>query len=185
MAREAASELTGRLANLGIHSGMVVDLAAGTGILSRRVCESGFDALGVDVSEAMLRIARQEAVDASFVRDSLWSVDLPSCVAVAAIGEAFNYVTDSTAGPAALEQRLRAIHAALVPGGLLLFDVAGPGRSGPTGTRRGFWDDGLAPLGLVEKEDDNGQLTRTITLFVREADHYRRVDENHLLTHGC
>src|SRR5919197_2484841 len=88
VARAAARELMARLSRSGISSGTVVDLAAGSGILSRALIEKGFALWGVDISEDMLRIARAEAPGATFVNGSLWSVDLPLGVAaVAAVGE--------------------------------------------------------------------------------------------------
>jgi aminoglycoside 6'-N-acetyltransferase I len=182
VARAAARELLARLSRAGISSGTIVDLAAGSGILSRGAVAAGFDVWGVDLSEDMLRIARAEASAATFVAGSLWSVNLPPCVAVAAAGEAFSYAADPVADPPALEERLAATHRALAPGGLLLFDVAGPGRSGPDGSRRVFWTHGQAHIGVEEHEDRaERRLTRAITLFVPEGDRFRRTQETHSL----
>lgn len=180
VARAAARELLRRLRARGRPAGTVVDLAAGSGILCRAVVEAGFDAWGVDLSEPMLRLARAEAPGATFVRASLWDVALPPCVAACAIGEAFSYAADETAGLPALRTRLAAIARALEPGGLLLFDVAGSGRSGPEGLRRGFWSFGGAYLGLEEREAGR-DLERRITQFVPEGGAFRRVEETHAL----
>jgi SAM-dependent methyltransferase len=182
VARAAARELVARLSKAGISSGTVVDLAAGSGILSRSMVDAGFAAWGVDISDEMLRIARSETHDATFVHGSLWKVDLPPCVAVAAVGEAFSYAMDPSASLSALDGRFGAIHRALSPGGLLLFDVASPGRSGPSGTRSVFWSHEGAYLGLREHEDGpRGRLSREITQFLREGGLYRRVEETHEL----
>lgn len=180
VARAAARELLSRLSRAGLRSGTVLDLAAGSGILSRAAADAGFDALGVDVSEDMLSIARAECDKARFVRASLWSFPLEPCVAVAAIGEAMSYATDAEGGPQAFERLLGSIFRALAPGGLLLFDVAGPGRSGSTGCRRGFWTVGDASIGLVEREHER-TLRRAIHLFVPEGDAHRCVREEHVL----
>jgi SAM-dependent methyltransferase len=177
VARAAARELGARLAG---SRGTVVDLAAGSGILSRAMAESGFGVLGVDISEDMLELARAEAKAATFVHGSLWSVDLPRCVGVAAVGEAFNYAVDPAASLAALEARLRSIHDALEPGGILLFDVAGPGRSGPSGVRRSFWHHGSVYLGFEEHERGD-ELIRDITIFAGHGGLFRRESENHVL----
>jgi hypothetical protein len=129
----------------------------------------------------MLRIARAEVPGAAFARGSLWSADLPPCVAVAAVGEAFCYAADPAAGPAALETRLASIHAALSPGGLLLFDVAGPGRSGPDGVRRTFRSLEGADLGLEEREQQGREATREISLFVPRGALFAKVVETHVL----
>jgi aminoglycoside 6'-N-acetyltransferase I len=183
LARAAARELTARLSRRGLSSGTVVDLAAGSGILSRALSERGFAVRGVDISDDMLRIARAEAPAAEFVQGSLWSVGLPPHItAVAAVGEAFSYSADPIASLSALEDRLAAIHRALVSGGLVLFDVAGPGRSGPTGSRHAFWHHEDTYLGMLECEIEGAaKLTRTITLFAPEGGLYRRVEETHEL----
>jgi aminoglycoside 6'-N-acetyltransferase I len=180
IARAAARELTTRLTSAGLTSGTVVDLAAGSGILSRALSEAGFTVFGADLSEDMLRIAREQAPRASFVGQSLWSVELPPCVAVAAIGEALSYAADPVAGLSALERRLSDIERALLPGGLVLFDVAGPGRSGPQGSRRAFWSLANAEIGLEEIESGD-LLTRRITVFVPEGERCRRTQETHRL----
>lgn len=180
VAAAAADELLLRLAAQGLTSGTVVDLAAGSGILSRRMAEAGFRVWGVDISADMLALAEQGAPGAVFVRGSLWEAELPACVAVAAVGEAFCYATDPRAGTEALEHRLATIHRVLAPGGLLLFDVAGPGRSGPDGVRRLFrtWD--RLAIGVEEREAA-GELTRAIASFVPVGDLCRRIDEEHVL----
>lgn len=180
-ARAAARELLRRLAAVGVTGGRVVELAAGSGILSRAVTEAGFEAWGVDLSPEMLRIARAEAPGATLVEGSLWSVELPRCVAVTAVGEAFSYAADPAAGLQALAPRLAAIHGALEPGGLLLFDVAGPGRSGPGGSRRSFWAREEACLGLSEREHPEGRLERALTVFTRRGELFERSEETHVL----
>lgn len=182
VARAAARELLDRLSRTGASSGTIVDLASGSGILSRAALDAGFDVWGVDISEDMVRLARSEASAARFEVGSLWSAELPACVAVAAVGEAFSYATDATASLSALEARLSAIHHALAPGGLLLFDVAGPGRSGPSASRRSFWSGSGAYIGLEEQEDPLGRcVLRRISVFVPEGELFRRVEEKHVL----
>lgn len=183
LARSAAGELLARLAALGVASGTVVDLAAGSGLLSARVAAAGFDVFGVDLSLEMLELARAEAPTARLLHGSLWTAPLPPCVAVAAVGEALSYAADPlAAGAGALEALFGACHRALKPGGLLLFDVAGPGRSGPSGHRRAFWTFGEGHLGLEESEDGPAhRLARRVTVFVPEGPLHRRFEEVHAL----
>jgi aminoglycoside 6'-N-acetyltransferase I len=177
VARAAARELRARLDARGIRSGTVVDLATGSGGLARGMSDVGFNVWGVDLSEPMLAIARAEAPGATFVQGSLWTAALPPCVAVAAVGEALSYATDATRSFDAL---FGAIHDALAPGGLFLFDVASPGRSGPSGSRQAYSTRGGTFLAMNEREE-GASLTRSITLFVPTDGHYRRVDEMHVL----
>jgi SAM-dependent methyltransferase len=182
VARGAAAMLIERLHAAGFERGTVVDLAAGSGILSRAMAEAGFTPFGVDISQSMLELARQLGPGTQLVHGSLWDVELPPCVAVTAVGEAFCYATDPTAGLEALSERLHAIHRALEPGGLLLFDVAGPGRSGPAGARHLGWRGEHHAIVLDESEDAAAaELTRHIATFVPAGSLYRRVDELHVL----
>src|SRR4051794_26163775 len=86
-ARGASGVLLGALNKAGITSGLVADLACGSGILSEAVSAAGFDVLGIDLSPAMLDIARRRAPKGRFVTGSLLSAELPPCVAVAIVGE--------------------------------------------------------------------------------------------------
>jgi SAM-dependent methyltransferase len=182
-AEAAAMELLRRLAARDVLSGTVVDLATGSGILARRVLEAGFDVVGVDLSPDMLEIARSEASEARLVEGSLWDVELPVAVAVTAVGEAFNYATDAFIPDLeGLEERFGAIARALVPGGLLLFDIAGPGRSGVTGSRQKFWEHEGTVLLMDEVEDRPGsRLTRRHQIFVPVGPLHRRAAETHHL----
>jgi SAM-dependent methyltransferase len=128
----------------------------------------------------MLALARAEAPGATLVLGSLWDAPLPTCVGVAAVGEAFSYAVDPAAGLAALGRRLEDVRRALVPGGVLLLDVAGPGRAGPEGARRRFWTLGEVSLGLEEREE-GGELIRELTTFEPDGPAFRRVRETHRL----
>ena len=48
-----------RSSQRGIKDGLVIDLGCGSGILSRAISQAGYDVLGIDISEAMIAMARQ------------------------------------------------------------------------------------------------------------------------------
>ena len=123
-ARAAACELLRRLPDRG----RVVELGCGTGISSEILCDAGCDVVGIDISPAMLAIARERAPQARFVEASLWVAELPPCAAVTAFGEVVNYAADAHAGAARLPELCERVFDALEPGGLFLFDFATPGR---------------------------------------------------------
>src|SRR5262249_4464567 len=80
----------------------------------------------------------------------------------------------------ALAKLFRRIHDALVPGGLLLFDVAAPGRVPGPGPQR-LWREGEDWAVLVEIEENKAKrlLTRRITSFRKVGALYRRDREVH------
>jgi SAM-dependent methyltransferase len=182
LARGASGLLVSQLRSHGLRSGTVVDLGCGSGILLRVVCDSGFDGTGVDISPAMVDLARRAAPRASIEQGSLHEAALPAAVGVTAIGEALNYATDPSAGLDALVALSSRVHDALAPGGLFLFDVATPGRIGPAGEREVWHDHGDWANMHARESDDHATLDRNITIFTRmRGDTYRRTDERHVL----
>lgn len=166
----------------GPFGGLVVDLGAGSGILARLLTDAGYRVLGFDLSGDMVRLARSHAPAARFVRAALLDADIPPCVAVTAVGEVLNYAFDPRTGAEHLVPLFRRGAASLLPGGLVLFDVAGPGRAGPTGRREGSADgDGWTIRFVTEEDADSSTVVRTITLVSRDGDADRRHDERHVL----
>jgi SAM-dependent methyltransferase len=182
VARDAASRLLDELAHVGHRDGTVVDLGCGSGILARQLGDAGYRVVGIDVSNAMVALARTRAPDAELRVGSFVSADLPACVAVTAIGEVLNYCFDSANDDRARADLFRRVHAALVPRGLFLFDVAGRQRAN-LGTQRTFAE-GADWAVLVETELDREArvLSRTITSFRKAGTLYRRDVEVHRLT---
>jgi SAM-dependent methyltransferase len=120
--------------------GPVLELACGTGRLTNALAASGIEVTGLDLSEAMLRRARQKArrlgVAPAFVRGDMRSF---------AVGRRFGLVLLTCSSLSHMISHadvlavLRRVRAHLAPGGLFAFDVgnpqlgdlASPGRGGP------------------------------------------------------
>lgn len=182
LARSAAPVLLGALRRHGIPDGLVVELGCGSGILTAEISAAGYDVLGFDISRAMIALARKRAPTARFRRQSLWSADLPACVAVAAVGECFNYLFDGDRTDADLDTLFRRIHDALRPGGLLFFDVAEPGRVHGSGSQKHYREaEDWAVLVATEEDRERRLLTRQITSFRKVGKLYRRGEEVHRL----
>lgn len=185
VARSAAGELLRRLAHGGHDSGTIVDLGCGGGALAAILVDAGFDVLGIDLSAAMVELARTNVPGARFVQGSVWDADLPPAVAVTAIGEVVNYTADARAGIDQLGGLIARVRTALEPRGVFLFDVATPGRGGSGGSRSAFHDraDHSLYFEAHETTDDDGTTTleRRMVLFTRVGDVYRRSDEVHQL----
>lgn len=179
-ARESAIGLLRTLQSAGISSGLVIDLGCGSGVWARELVRAGYDVVGVDISPAMIEIARSRAPEATFHVDSFLSFKLPKCRAVTALGEVLNYRFDGRNGAAALRAFCKRAYAALEPGGLFIFDIAEPGRNRDRAP--GFWE-GHDWVNLVEFHTDPSgfQLTRRIVTFRKTGEHYRRGEETHEL----
>ncbi len=175
LARQAAVLLLG---SLGSARGLVVDLGSGSGILARTLTDAGCDVLGVDLSAAMVLLASAHAPRARFVHASILDIEIPPCVAVTAVGEVLNYAFDPRTDLDRVGALLRRAHLALAPGGLLLFDVAGPGRAGPAGRREASTEaEEWTVRAVVDEDAVTATLVRDITL-VADA---RLSHERHVL----
>ncbi len=85
--------------------------------------------IGFDISADQIALARERAPEASFEAASFVDAELPQgALAVVAIGEVLNYAFDHRNDAGRLRELLARAHEALLPGGLLLFDLAAPGR---------------------------------------------------------
>ena len=162
----------------GVSDGLVVDLGCGSGLWARELTREGYRVLGIDISEAMVEIARRKAPGAEFRVGSLFEAPLPPCDAVTAISEVLNYLFDPENEERGLERLFGRVYEALRPGGVFVFDVLGPGQVQPGTTSRG-WSAGEDWAVLNEKVEERGTMTRRIVSFRKVGEHYRRDDEVH------
>jgi SAM-dependent methyltransferase len=125
----------------------LIDICCGTGHLSAIFVEAGYDVLGIDLSDAMIRTANIEQADAVsagrarfVVGDACaFRVDRPAGLAVATY-DALNLLP----GLPELRDCFACVAQAVVPGGYFVFDV---------NTRTGFREDWTGCL--VEESDDD------------------------------
>jgi SAM-dependent methyltransferase len=176
-ARSAAGVLLKLLKKSG-KRGLVVDLGCGSGILAEQVVAAGHGVLGIDISEPMIALAQRRVPRAEFRAESFVTAEIPPCLAVVSIGECINYLFDPANTRRALAGLLRRIHGALLPGGFLMFDVAGPGRI-RNGSQTIYHESNGWAVGVVATEKGR-RLTRRITSFRRVGRNYRREYAEHL-----
>jgi SAM-dependent methyltransferase len=174
LAETAAPVIVRLLDGAGLAGGLVVDLGCGSGITSRALTDAGYEVLGIDTSRPLLARARRQAPRARFRHASFLEEPLPRCAAVIAVGEVLSY-TDRSLGPV-----FARVRRALRPGGLFIFDLAGPGRV-PGGRPVRTWAQDEDWAILVESEEDPRRrlLTRRMTTFRRASRGWRRGTEIH------
>ncbi len=154
----------------------LLDLGCGAGPLSLRLSRHGFRVWGVDLSPALIELARSRVADGEFVNGSVVDVVLPTASAAVAVGEVLNYATASDDGQ--LARIFQRVFDALEPGGLFLFDLASPGRGSVS---QAFTEGTDWSVGMIATEH-SGLLTRQITSFRRAKDGaWRRSFEKHSL----
>lgn len=178
-AERAASGVLTLLRRGGIAGGLVIDLGCGSGLWARRLVKAGYGVLGIDSSPHMIAIARRRVPEGTFRVASFLDGGFPPCAAITSLGECFNYLFDNRNGRSSLRRLFRQAYRALQPGGLLVFDVAEPGRARRWDRR--FWmGDDWACLVEFDHTPRRNLLTRRITTFRRVGRHYRRAEETHV-----
>jgi SAM-dependent methyltransferase len=180
-AQAAAPGLLRILELHGVREGLIVDLGCGSGRWTKDLTGAGYEVLGIDRSPAMIKLARKIAPAARFKVASLFQFEFPPCQGVTAIGECFNYCFDNANSRGALVRVFKRINRALSPGGVLVFDVAGPDRLPKRGTRM-RWSAGkdwavMSATGFERRD----VLCRRIVCFRRHGRLYRRTEEVHYL----
>jgi len=163
----------------GITNGTVVDLGCGGGGWGERLTAEGYEAVGVDVSPAMVELARERVPAAEFQVGSIWEVPLPRCRAVTALSEVVCYRSGDDDHPD-LRDLLARIFAALEPGGVLLLDVTEIGLD--RDRERTFAEgDDWACLVRYEYDESASRLRRYITAFRKVGTLFRRTHELHIV----
>jgi SAM-dependent methyltransferase len=179
-AQNAAPGLLDILRHHGVTTGRVIDLGCGSGLWARELVKAEYEVLGIDLSASMIELARQRVPQGDFVTGSFLEVTLPSCDAVTSLGECLNYLFDQRQSLDTLRQLFRRIYSALRPGGVLVFDIAEPGRGhSPRQSHREGTD--WAIMVTYEEDTTRHRLTRHITTFRKVDGFYRRGHEVHRL----
>lgn len=112
----------------GLQPETVVDLACGTGSLSVRLAKAGYRVYGVDLSEDMLTVAMNKAMELEenipfFVCQNMCELTLPEQVDwVVCMLDSVNYLAD----PADCAEMIRRVAENLKPGGMFIFDFNTP-----------------------------------------------------------
>lgn len=105
---------------------VVLDLACGTGSMTRILAQRGYDMIGADQSEDMLMMAQEACMDANLEKSVLLlhqpmqELDLYGSVdACVCCLDSVNYVEE----PDMLREAMKRVFMFLEPGGLFIFDI--------------------------------------------------------------
>ncbi|MCR5618958.1 MAG: class I SAM-dependent methyltransferase [Lachnospiraceae bacterium] len=177
--REAASEEEAVLAS---ERDLVVDLACGTGVVTRKLFDKGYDVFGVDISSEMLSRAADsdEERGIMYLNQDICELDLYSTIGTAVcICDSLNYLLSDEE----LEAAFAGVSNFLYPGGVFIFDcntsykyreAIGESTIAEAGDDVSFiWDN-------YYDEDENVN-EYDLTLFIKREDGlYERAKETHL-----
>lgn len=117
--------LLGLLKEHGVNAPMtVVELGCGTGTVTRRLDEEGYDCIGIDLSEDMLMLASEKTYDSGrqivYSHQDMRDFALPyEADAMVSIGDSMNYITDTED----LEAVFSCVNKGLSKDGVFIFDL--------------------------------------------------------------
>lgn len=116
------SYLSELLKKYSVDSGLVLDMGCGTGNITQRLAESGYDMIGIDNSLEMLMIARDKdkSKEILYLLQDMRSFELYGTVrAVVSICDSMNYILEEEE----LLMVFKGVNNYLDPGGVFIFDM--------------------------------------------------------------
>lgn len=179
--------LTGLLKEYGVEEGLVLELGCGTGNMTRLLSEAGYDMIGVDNSEEMLRIAGEAAgsgdgmgkePDILYLLQDMREFELYGTVSAAvSICDSMNYIMEEDE----LFQVFRLVNNYLDAGGVFIFDLNTPYK----------YEEILADNVIAENREDcafiwenyydreSGINEYDLSIYAKEEELFRRYQELH------
>lgn len=179
---EWCENIVDNLRENGITGGLVCDLGAGTGEMTRRLRDKGFDMIGIDSSEEMLMAARAKEGDSSdilYLCQDMREFELYGTVAaIVSVCDCINYILEESE----LVTVFKLVNNYLDPSGIFVFDF----------NTRHKYRDVIGESTIAENREDESFIWENfydeesdineydITFFVREGELFRRFTETHL-----
>ena len=158
-----------------------VDLACGTGSVALLLAQEGLQVIGVDMSEEMLCVAQQKAMELEnppmFVCQRLEKLQLARGVDLAVCAlDSMNYIT----APELCRQAIGRIYRVLNPGGCFIFDVNTPEKLRAMDDQVFLdEDDDVYCVWRGEFDEATNILTYAMDLFQRQGRSWSRSYEEH------
>lgn len=107
-----------------VHSGILLDLGCGTGILTEMLANKGYDMIGIDLSEDMLNVAMDKKYESGndilYLNQDMREFELYGTVAaVISVCDSLNYILEEEE----LLQVFKLVNNYLDPSGIFIFDM--------------------------------------------------------------
>ena len=165
----------------GVKPRTAVDLACGTGSVALLLAQKGYAVTGVDMSEEMLTVAFQRAMEQErqpmFVCQMLQQLHLPRGVDLAVCAlDGLDYILN----PDDCRMAIARVYKALNPGGIFIFDVNTPEKlRAMDGQVFLDEDDDVYCVWRGEFDEETNICSYGMDLFQREGENWHRSFEEH------
>ncbi|MBR5126057.1 MAG: methyltransferase domain-containing protein [Oscillospiraceae bacterium] len=165
----------------GLRPRTCVDLACGTGSVTKLLSQQGLRVTGVDMSEEMLTVAWDKCAELEdpprFLCMKLQELWLPRGVDLAVCAlDSLDYITD----PADCAEAIRRVYKALNPGGIFIFDVNTPEKLRAMDAQVFLdEDDDVYCVWRGEFDEETNICSYGMDLFQRRGDLWERSFEEH------
>jgi SAM-dependent methyltransferase len=150
----------------------ILDLCCGTGQLAAQLHARGYQVTGLDGSEAMIALARDNAPACDFIVEDARTFDLPPDYdSVVSVYDSLNHIMTLDE----LAAVFRRVYTVLKPGSLFIFDMnlhEGQVRRGSDSFGR--VEEDYAFVGVYEYDPPSRHARLTVTLFRFEAGQWQR-----------
>lgn len=162
----------------------LIDLGCGTGEISLRFQEKGFQVTGVDLSAEMLAIAREKegnhAGNITWVQQDLVKLEAPEKYD---IGVSFCDVLNYIINPEDLKAAFQNISNVLTEGGLFLFDMHSEKYVNDFLANQTFGEvrEDISYIWFCDEGEYDSTVEHALTFFVKtDSGQYERFDEHHI-----
>ncbi len=156
-----------------------LDVACGSGILTRLLKKNGYDVTGVDISQDMLNVAQQksyqEKLNIKYLKEDMKTLKtLEKVDFITVINDGLNYVENRY-----LLKTFKNFYNSLKKGGVLIFDVSSLYKLKNVLGNNAFGDDGdnLSYLWLNSYDEKSASLDISLSIFEKSGDSYKRYNE--------
>ena len=171
------------LRRYGVEDGLILELGCGTGSMTERLAEAGFDMIGVDCSGEMLEIAQEKkcesGLDILYLEQDMREFELYGTVrAVVSVCDSLNYILEDEE----LVKVCRLVNNYLDPGGIFLFDlntIDKYRKIGDTTIAENREEGSFIWDNYYDEDEDINEYQLTIFLREGDGDLYRKYEEVH------
>lgn len=161
-----------------VKNNIVLDLACGTGTLTKMLSDKGYEMIGADASCEMLQVAQEKNPGVLFLNQPMDDFELFGTVgAIVCTLDSVNYLLDDES----LNQMFKLCNNYLEPNGLLIFDINTEYKFKNILGNNIFTYDSEKIFYTWENDysEKDGLCDFYLTFFVKDGDMYERFDETH------